>query len=430
MLSDAELTMLLDRLQSRLDAVNTLYIRKIASQIAKIGKLGQANVNRLIVMAEMTQDIDEITQALAEATGQNEADVYIVYQKAMNEVYTDPRFTAAFKAGNTLPPVTKERLRTMVSNISQQTFQTMENLSNTTAISKPYQDAVDRAIIATASGLASYGEATRDILRRVGYGGLQVQYASGYHRRLDTAVRQNVIDGTKQISQNGAKAVGEALGYDAYELSAHAHSAPDHEPVQGHVLLKEEYDKMQAGLAFVDVDGNSFGGFNRPIGEWNCQHFAFPFSTKFSKRQFTQDQLDKFIIDNHDGCDMDGKHYTTYGAQQLMRKTETEVRRWKDTANAARIAGDENLRIQCQVHINELMAKYYQIANLSGLKPHQNRTSVDGFRAVKVPKKTMPNNTSNFAFFRPRLIRDGQFIIYGVKGRFCAGFPGKKRPFT
>lgn len=383
MLSDADLTLLLGRVQNRLDSVNRLYIRKIASQIARIGELSQSNINRLTIMAEMMQDVNEITLALQQATGLNTVDIQNVYTKAIAAVYTDPRFTAAFKAGATIPPITRERVRTMVQNISTQTAQTMQNLSNTTVIAEPYRDAIDRAILATASGLGSYSEATRAVVREIGYGGMQVQYPSGYHRRLDTAVRQNVIDGTKQISQNGAIAVGEALGYDAYELSAHAHSAPDHEPVQGHVLLKSEFDMMQAGLPFMDVDDNKFAGFDRPIGEWNCKHFAFPFSTQYSKRQYTPEQLQKFITDNQKGIDLDGKHYTLYGADQLMRQTETKVRRLKDEAVAAQIVGDDTLRWQCQLQINSLMAKYGQIAALSGLTPHRNRTVVEGFKPLK-----------------------------------------------
>lgn len=383
MLSDADLTLLLGRVQNRLDSVNRLYIRKIASQIARIGELSQSNINRLTIMAEMMQDVNEITLALQQATGLNTVDIQNVYTKAIAAVYTDPRFTAAFKAGATIPPITRERVRTMVQNISTQTAQTMQNLSNTTVIAEPYRDAIDLAILATASGLGSYSEATRAVVREIGYGGMQVQYPSGYHRRLDTAVRQNVIDGTKQISQNGAIAVGEALGYDAYELSAHAHSAPDHEPVQGHVLLKSEFDMMQAGLPFMDVDDNKFAGFDRPIGEWNCKHFAFPFSTQYSKRQYTPEQLQKFITDNQKGIDLDGKHYTLYGADQLMRQTETKVRRLKDEAVAAQIVGDDTLRWQCQLQINSLMAKYGQIAALSGLTPHRNRTVVEGFKPLK-----------------------------------------------
>lgn len=83
---------------------------------------------------------------------------------------------------------------------------------------------------------------------------------------------------------------------------------------------------------------------------------------------------------------IDGKHYTTYQASQLMRKIETETRRWKDTAVMAQIAGDDTLRRECQAHINALAAKYGQIASVSGITAQRDRMTVQGFKAVKMAK--------------------------------------------
>jgi hypothetical protein len=224
-------------------------------------------------------------------------------------------------------------------------------------------------------------------VQSIGYGGLQVQYPSGYHRRLDTAVRQNVIDGVTQIAQNGSILMGEQLGFDAYEISAHLRSAPDHEPVQGRVFLKAEFEKMQAGQDFEDVDGNQYKGFRRPIGQWNCMHIAMSFSTQHSVRRYTDQQLKDWAAENHKGCEIGGKQYTTYEAVQLMRKIETAVRRQKDTANAARLAGDEELRRQCQIRIDALSTRYNAVAKAAGITPRRSRMSVPGFQRVKIPQK-------------------------------------------
>ncbi len=384
MLTDKELEPVLDQLQKRFDEVNTFFIRKVAEQIKKIGELGPANINRLRIMAEMTSDVQEITEMLMRATALSKPEIAAVYAVAMQDTYTDPRFTLAFQAGVQPPQGTQERLAQYASNVARQTAQTVQNLSNTTAIAEPYRKAVDRGIVAVSTGLMDYQAATREVIREIGYNGLQVQYASGYHRRLDTAVRQNIVDGTKQIAQHGANAMGEALQYREVEISAHANSAPDHEPVQGHVFTKDEYDKMQSGQSFVDINGVAFAGFRRPIAEWNCGHFALPFDSRYSKPRFTPEQLQEWAAKNHAGCEMDGKHYTGYQAQQLMRRLETEVRRWKDTANAARVAGDDTLRRQCQMRINALAAKYAQVSKLSGLPMRKQRMSVEGFKMVKV----------------------------------------------
>ena len=381
-----ELNKAVNKIQKRFDAVNRLFIEKIASQIEEIGELSQSNINRLVIMAEMTSNVDEITRELMSATNASKPEIMAIYNQAMNDTYTDPRFTRAFQAGLSVPPVQRQRLVTYTRGVAAQTMLALDNLSNTTVISQPYREALDTGVLAVSSGLTSYTAATRDAIRKIGYNGLQVQYPSGYHRRLDTAVRQNIIDATKQISRHCAEVVGESLGYDAVELSAHLHSAPDHEPVQGRVFLNAEFEKMQSGESFTDTDGNSYAGFKRPIGEWNCMHFAFPFSTQYSKRRYTNEQLADWAQKNQDGCEFDGKHITTYQAQQTMRKIETEVRRWKDTAVAAQIAGDDALRRQCQTHINGLVAKYGQIASASGLTEHRNRMVVEGFRAVKIAK--------------------------------------------
>ena len=75
MLSNEALERVLERLQSRFDEVNSFYIRKIAEQIKKIGGLSQANINRLVIMADMTSDVREITERLMIVTRLNAQDI-------------------------------------------------------------------------------------------------------------------------------------------------------------------------------------------------------------------------------------------------------------------------------------------------------------------------------------------------------------------
>lgn len=383
-MTDAELNKALTKIQGRFDQVNRKYIRKVAQQIHDIGELSQSSINMLVILAEVTSDVDEITRELMAAANVTKPEIMAIYQQAMNDTYTDPRFTRAFKAGRKVPPARRAQMVNLTQGIAAQTVMMLDNLSNTTAIEAPYRAAVDSAVLAVSSGLTSYSAATRDAIKQIGYNGLQVYYDSGYHRRLDTALRQNIIDATRQIAQQCANMVGQSLGYDAKELSAHANSAPDHEPVQGHILLNAEYDKMQSGQPFQDVNGVQYGGFKRPIGEWNCRHFAFPFSTRYSKPVHSPEELQSWIDKNHDTCEIDGKQRTKYECTQMMRKLEMEIRRWKDTAVMAQIAGDDTLRRECQMNINKLAAKYGQIESLSGLRGHRDRMTVQGFKPVKL----------------------------------------------
>lgn len=384
MLTEKELEAAIKRITDRLTEVNQLYIKKIAAQLSKIGELNATSINRIVVMVEMGANIQEVSAELAQATTQNVRDIYAIYQKALSDSYTDPRFRAALQS-QPLTPAQNDRLTWFARNVATQTAQAMVNLSNTTAIAQPYQEALDKAIVAVSMGGMSYTEAARDIIRELGYNGLRVQYESGYHRRLDSAVRQNIIDGVNQINQNASLAMGEMLGYDAVELSAHLNSAPDHEPVQGRVFLLKEFEKMQNGEDFRDVDGNFYSGFRRPIGEWNCMHIAMSFDTRHSIRRYTDEQLKEWKDANAKGCEIGGKHYTNYQARQLMRELETKVRREKDAANAARLNGnDMEARRAHQKTINDLTQKYYAVAKAAGLTPRGARLSVEGFKMVKV----------------------------------------------
>lgn len=379
-----ELEAAIRQITDRLTDVNQLTIKKIAAQLLKIGELNATSINRIIVMTEMGTDITEITRALSDATNMNIRDIYIIYQAALTDTYTDPRFSVALQS-TPLSPAQNERVEMLARNVATQTAQAMMNYSNTTAIMSTYKNAVDQAILAVSAGHESYTEAVRGIIRDLGYNGLQVQYESGYHRRLDSAVRQNIIDGVNQINQNASLAMGEALGYDAVEISAHANSAPDHEPVQGRVFLLSEFEKMQAGQDFRDVDGHFYTGFPRPIGEWNCMHIAMSFDTRHSIRRYTDKQLKQWKQDNAAGCEIDGKHYSMYQARQLMRQLETKVRREKDAANAARLNGnDMDARRACQKTINALSRRYYAVAQAAGLPAQSERLAVEGFKMVKI----------------------------------------------
>ena len=389
-MTEKQMEAAINRILDRLDVINLLYITKIAETIQKIGELNQSSINRMLIMADMGADIAEINNKLRTATKLNTADLFAVYNQSLNDIYTDKRF-AAYLQTNPLPQPRRERVSRFAQLISVQTAERMVNISNTTSISETYRQAVDKSILAVSSGVENYKEATRQTVRELGTNGMQVQYESGYHRRLDTAVRQNIIDGSNQLQQQASILIGEEINeevgaevYDAFEISAHARSAPDHEPVQGRVLLKTEFEKMQAGEDFIDVDGRMYQGFRRPIGEWNCMHIAMSFSTQHSVRRYTDKQLDDWKAANAKGCEIDGKHYTTYQAVQLMRQIETAVRRQKDAAVAAKAAGDTELRQECQKRINALAAKYYSVANTAGITPRQDRMTVEGFRAIKV----------------------------------------------
>lgn len=399
-MTQKELQKAVEKIAARYSDLNTKYIKQIAEQIKAIGELNAKSLNQIAEMVRMNAGISEIIIELQRLTELTKKDVKDIMERLAEDEIMDARYLPYYADKTGLPedqitPAlakqyigsdTLERLRRSTLAMAAQTDDRLDNLSSTTAISEPYKAAIDRAVLAVHENVTSYTEATRDTVRELGHAGMQVQYESGYHRRLDTAVRQNILDATGQVAQTAAIMVGEALSYNALEISAHAMSAPDHEPVQGRVFLVDEFYKLQQDQPSKDIDGHEFETIRRPIKEWNCGHFAYPFDTRYSTRKYTEEQLQKFKDDNEKGCTIGDRKYTLYEASQIMRRIETQIRREKDTAVAAQAAGDEQLRVDCQLRINNLSDLYKKVTDASGLTPRRERMTVEGFRKAKIPK--------------------------------------------
>ena len=129
------------------------------------------------------------------------------------------------------------------------------------------------------------------------------------------------------VNQAVADQIGNEIGADGYELSAHMTCAKDHLPVQGHRFTKAEFDKMQNGLPFKDEKGRNFAPLKRPIGLWNCRHTATPVLLGLSHSRYTDEQLKELENANNATINVGGKDYTAYELSQLMRQVETEIRK-------------------------------------------------------------------------------------------------------
>lgn len=357
------------------EKVNRLYIRKIAEQIKAIGELTPSSIHTLDVMREMGGNVSEIKLQLADATKLGKQGINRILERAAESAYAKPT-ARGYINDISIPRETNARLQRYVEVVARQTADTMNNLSNTTVIDKSYKDAIDTAVAAASSGVDDYMSATRRVLSEIGGAGVQVQYESGRHRRIDTAVRMNVTNATLQLQQQAAFMLADDMGDDAYEISAHMMSAPDHEPVQGRVFFRVEFDKMQSGQSFTDIDGNVYAGFHRPIREWNCSHMAAPFNTKTDIRTYTNETLEQYRKANYEGCTIGGKHYTIYGASQLMRRLETEIRRQKDIRYAAQISGDDVLVDSALKKMRNVSAQYSAVAKAAGLREQRKRTAI------------------------------------------------------
>ena len=378
MLTDEQIAEALDLIDSRYQKVVQKYLRKVGQTVLKIGKLNRSSVNLLIQLRRMGVDVQTIERELRKVTQLTKQDIRTLYEKAAEEAHTYAQFEYVAKGIEPSAP----RWEALVESLWQQSAGVMDNLSGTTVVSESYHEVVDEAVQAVTMGVTDYNSAIRDHLKKVGRAGLQVQYASGHRRRLDTAIRQSVLDGVRQVQQKAQELIGEEIGADGVDITAHPNSAPDHEPVQGRRFDLENFRKMQAGQGFSDVDGRQYEGFRRPITQWRCRHLVYYILIGISRRMYTDDQLKRWEEDNHKGVIINGRKFTNYEATQLMRRLETEIRREKDTAILAKESGDSVLRRECQANITRLTKEYKAVAEAVKLKPRFEKTRVEGFKPV------------------------------------------------
>lgn len=140
-----------------------------------------------------------------------------------------------------------------------------------------------------------------------------IDYESGVHTSIEAAVRRNIMGGLGIMQEKISQQNHDDLGCDGWELSAHAGSAPDHEPYQGKQYTDEEYTQLNNSLV-------------RRIGTLHCGHGATPIILGVNFPQYTEEELEKFRKDNESGVDFDGKHYTKYEATQKQRSFERAIR--------------------------------------------------------------------------------------------------------
>ena len=156
------------------------------------------------------------------------------------------------------------------------------------------------------------------------------------------------------------------LGCDGWEISAHAASAPDHEPIQGKQYPDASYIRLNNSL-------------KRRIGTLNCGHSAMPIIMGINEPQYTDEELEQFRRNNEQGFEYGGKHYTQYEATQRQRGLERSIRKRKRQILIDEKLGDTEQLPVDQTRYVVLRDEYRRFSKAAGLRTQQERMNVPGF---------------------------------------------------
>ena len=369
MLSERQLEAILAVFQHRAQAVTEEYLIRMGQHLRDIGTLSPSDINRLVELKRLNYNMEQIKRQIAKAANVPLEDVEMAF-RAIAE--SDLRFAEKVFAADHTPAIKANTpLERILKAQAKITKQQLSNLSQTTLLSDAYKNAIDVAVQTVQAGITDYNGAIRRAMKAAAKDGLRVQYPnSGISRRLDSAVRMNVLDGVRAINQDVMRQVGKEFGADGIELSAHMLCAEDHLPYQGTQMSNKDFDRLQNRL-------------DRPFGMWNCRHTRYPILLGISQPAHTPEELAQYKQYSRERIEVDGVIKSRYEWSQEQRRIETAIRYQKDIAVAAKASGDIVARRECAYMIRELDKYYQKISAAAGLNEQRNRMRVAGFSAVK-----------------------------------------------
>lgn len=365
--------------------VNSKVLSIITERIKYVGQLTPTDAARLSILLR-NQDLKQIETILSEATDLSIKQIDSIVTESAS--YNDDLSAELFKARN-MPPSnfkTDLSLLDVVEQAKKSTVNGIVKLSNTSAmnlvingkassIEKAYNYAVNRAIFEVQQGYFDYNTAMRSVITELSRNGLGViEYESGFRRRLDSAVRMNIQDGIRSLNMAYREIQSDQFQGDHVFISFHAMPATDHQKINGMDYTKKEWERVSSSL-------------ERQVGTNNCRHYITYGITGISKNPISDKERQDAINNSNSTVqyttlqkDADGnyvkKELKKYDASQVLRKTETDIRRLKDIKNQL-ILNEDNIGVaEYNKKIKAKTAYYKRISGEIGLAPQLDRLQV------------------------------------------------------
>jgi hypothetical protein len=335
-------------------------------------------------------ELDNLLSELSKISGQSILDVKQLFDKVAEENVDFAEKYYKAKGKEFTEYKNNKPLQRYVKTVKKETYGTFKNLSKSTSVGftfkdknnntifKPfkraYRDLIDEAVYNVTTGVKDYQSAMRNTINDIADSGIKihessVKYKSGYNRRIDSSVRQNILEGVRQVNLGVQERIGDEIGADGVEISSHFPCAEDHWIIDGRQYSKKRFEQVNANL-------------DRPVGMFNCKHFVFSIILGIDEPQYSDNALFKMRQKDKETFEYEGKTYNKYEATQVQRRLETAIRKQKDRQIIARASDDKEAIAIAQQKISQLTQKYNEFSKTAGLDTYKNRLSVTGYRRV------------------------------------------------
>ena len=368
----------------------TSTLQRIGKRIGKYGKLSLADVKSINNIAVVKQDMDVITKEFAKVTGYNISQIEQMYGELLEEQHLANQPLYDYRGKKFVPFAENRELQAIARAYAKTTGETMINLSKTkllciknekgvtVTLQKGYTDILDKAVMQVTSGATDFHTAMRDAIVQLGGGNMRVNY-EGITRRLDTVVRQNLLWGAKQASNEYNELIAEEIGADGYEIDYHSNPRPSHAFMQGKQFCigksRKIDGKMFHGMEDTrsDVSGKNV---TKSLQDYGCLHYKTPIFCGISEPRYSEEELSEMKKKDEREYTINGKTGNGYFWSQEMRKLETVMRQQKGVKVVAQASGDITTTKNANSIISACEKKYNEISEITGLMKETKRMTI------------------------------------------------------
>ena len=227
-------------LVSRIEETNTYILKRIGEAIRQISTLTPSQAYQISQILKYGGTYNEIAKELARVSGKNVQDIYKIFEEVAKNNKQFAKQFYKYRGIDYIPYSKDIALQNQVNSIARLTADTYLNIANTRGIGflfrnkngqmyfkdiqQAYYEIIDRGILAISQGKETFQTEMRRIIKDVGGNGVVI-YESGRTRRLDSAVRMNLLDGIRQVSNETAQRFAQEYDADGVEISVHSNPA-------------------------------------------------------------------------------------------------------------------------------------------------------------------------------------------------------------
>lgn len=387
MLTPEQINVLGDRAADIVKPVNDFLISDIARRVAGAGQLTSTAAYQIYRAQQLGMSREEIEKELQKRlnVSKKELEELLTQSAEVGYRFDLDRFSAAavpFEENESLQQIVNSAVKLAKDDFTSltQTLGMVAPDGKAYPLQKSFEKCMDHAFSQVITGATDYNTAIRNATKNLADMGIRtVDYESGVHTSLEAAVRRNVMGGMGLMQEKISEENHDKLGADGWEISAHAASAPDHEPIQGRQYPDEKYKKLNNSLV-------------RRIGTLNCGHAAFPIILGVNSPMYTDEELEKFRKDNEEGVTYNGKHYTLYEATQKQRQIERGMRKQKNRILVDEATDDADKLLSDRIRLVRYNDEYKRFSKAVNLPTQHERARVANFDYKKARQATSATN--------------------------------------